>query len=89
MILGQSKMRAVATQKSRVFSRIGLDIHGKRPQSHVHTRLYSEQSRMRPRSMIFKCSNGSNSNFMCRIVLEWREREPSDVEEIVRVDLMD
>ena len=43
---------------------------------------------MWPRSMIFKCSNGSNSNFMCRMVVEWREREHGDVEEAVRVDLM-
>ena len=38
--------------------------------------------------MIFKCSNGSNSNFMCRMVLEWREHEHGDVEEAVRADLM-
>ena len=43
---------------------------------------------MLPHSMIFKCSNGSNSNFMCRMVLEWREREHGDVEEAVREDLM-
>ena len=43
---------------------------------------------MRPRSMIFKYSNGSNSNFMCRMVLEWRECEHGDVEGVVRVDLM-
>ena len=38
--------------------------------------------------MFFKCSNGSNLNFMCRMVLEWREREHGDVEEAVRGDLM-
>ena len=43
---------------------------------------------MQPRSMIFKYYNGSNSNFMCRMVLEWREREHGDVEEVVRAYLM-
>ena len=38
--------------------------------------------------MFFKYSNGQNSNFMCRMVLEWREREHGDVEEAVRGDLM-
>ena len=38
--------------------------------------------------MIFVCYNESNSNFMCRMVLEWREHEHGDVEEAVRVDLM-
>ena len=33
-------------------------------------------------------SNGSNLNFMCRMVLEWREHEHDDVEGAVRVDLM-
>ena len=37
---------------------------------------------------VFKYSNGQNSNFMCRMVLEWREREHGDVEEAVREDLM-
>ena len=75
-------------QKSLVFPRIGLDIHGKHPQICVHTQLFNKQSCMQPRSMIFKCSNGSNSNFMCRMVLEWRECEHGDVEEAVRADLM-
>ena len=75
-------------QKSRVFPHIGLDIHEKCPQSHVHTWLFSKQSCMRPHSMIFKYSNGSNSNFMCKMVLEWREREHGDVEGAVRADLM-
>ena len=43
---------------------------------------------MRPRSMFFKCSNGSNLNFMCRMVLEWRENENGDIDGAVRVDLM-
>ena len=38
--------------------------------------------------MFFKYSNGQNSNFMCRMVLEWREREHGDVEEAIRADLM-
>ena len=43
---------------------------------------------MQLRSMFLKCSNGSNLNFMCRMVLEWREHEHGDVEEAVRADLM-
>ena len=43
---------------------------------------------MRPHSMIFKYSNGSNSNFMCMMVLEWREREHGNVERVVRADIM-
>ena len=39
--------------------------------------------------MIFKYSNGKNSNFLCKMVLEWRESEHGDVEEVVREDLMD
>ena len=38
--------------------------------------------------MFFKCSNGSNLNFMCKMVLEWREREHGDVKGVVRADLM-
>ena len=56
--------------------------------SRVHMRLFGKQSRMRPRSMFFKYSNGQNSNFMCRMVLEWREHEHGDVEEVVRAYLM-
>ena len=66
-----------------------MDIRGKRPQSCVHTRMFGEQSCMRPCSMTFKYSNGQNSNFMCRMVVEWREHEHGDVEETVRADLMD
>ena len=43
---------------------------------------------MRLHSMFFKYSNGQNSIFLCRMVLEWREREHGDVEEAVRADLM-
>ena len=43
---------------------------------------------MQPHSMIFKYSSGQNSNFMCRIVIEWREHEHGDVEEAVRAYLM-
>ena len=43
---------------------------------------------MWPCLMIFKCSNGSSSNFMYRMVLEWREHEHGDVEKVVREDLM-
>ena len=43
---------------------------------------------MRPRLRFFKCYNGQTSNFLCGMVLEWRDREHGDVEEVVRVDLM-
>ena len=33
-------------------------------------------------------NNGKFSNFSCRMVLEWREREHGEVEEAVRADLM-
>ena len=75
-------------QKSRVFPRIGLDIRRKCPQSRVYTRLFSKQSCMGLRSMFFKYSNGQNSNFMCRMVLEWRECEHGDVKEAVMADIM-
>ena len=42
------------------------------------------QSRMR----FFKYYNGKTCNFLCRMVLEWRECEHGDVEEVVRADLM-
>ena len=71
-----------------VFLHIGLDIREKCPQSRVHMRLFSKQSQMGPRSMFFKYSKGQNSNFMCRMVLEWRECEHGDVEEAVRADLI-
>ena len=43
---------------------------------------------MRPLSRFFKCSNDSNLNLMCMMVLEWREREHGYVEEAVQSDLM-
>ena len=43
---------------------------------------------MRPRIRIFKVNNDQKSFFMCRMVLEWREREHGDVEEVVQGDLM-
>ena len=53
------------------------------------SRTYAaKQSRMRPCSRFLKCSNDSNLNLMCRMVLEWREREHGDVEEVVCGDLM-
>ena len=44
---------------------------------------------MWPRIRFFKCSNRQNSKFLCRMVLEWREREHGDIEEAVRADIMD
>ena len=44
--------------------------------------------RMRPRIRIFKVNNDQKSCFMCRMVLEWREREHGDVEEVVQGELM-
>ena len=81
-------MRASAHAKIEGFSHIGLDICGKCPQSRIHTQLFSKQSHMRPRSRFFKCSNDSNLNLTCMMVLEWREREHGDVEEAVCGDLM-
>ena len=43
---------------------------------------------MRSRMRFFKYSNGKTCNFLCKMVLEWREREHGDVEEAVRADLM-
>ena len=43
---------------------------------------------MRPHIRFFDQSNGKTCNFLCRMVLEWREREHGDVEEVVRADLM-
>ena len=53
-----------------------------------YTRKMPSKSRMRLHSMFFKCSNYSNLNLMCMMVLEWREHENGDVEEAVRGDLM-
>ena len=75
-------------QNSRIFSCIGLAIHGKMAQSRIHTWLFCKQSRMRPRIRFFKSSNGKTCNFLCRMVLEWRGREHGEVEEVVRADLM-
>ena len=39
--------------------------------------------------MRFSKENGNqNSCFLCRMVLEWREREHGDVEEVMQGDLM-
>ena len=81
-------MSAMAHMEIEVFLRIGMDIRGKCPQSRVHTRLFRKQSHMKLRSRFFKCSNDSNLNLMCMMVLEWRECEHRDVEEAVRGDLM-
>ena len=35
-----------------------------------------------------KANANQNSGFLCRMVLEWREREHGDVEEVVQGDLM-
>ena len=43
---------------------------------------------MRPHMRFFEYSNGKNCNVLCRMVLEWREREHGDVEEAVRADIM-
>ena len=43
---------------------------------------------MRPRIRFFKYSNRETCNFLCNMVLEWREREHGDVEEAIRDDLM-
>ena len=43
---------------------------------------------MRPRGRKFKVNDDQKSFFICRMVLEWREREHGDVEEAVRGDLM-
>ena len=71
-----------------VFSCIGLAIRRKTSQNRVHTRLSCKQLRMRSRIRIFKVYNDQKSFFMCRMVLEWREREHGDVEELVRGELM-
>ena len=61
---------------SGFFPRIGLAIRGKTSQNHVHTWLF------------FKVSNDQKSILMCRMVLEWREREHGDVEVAVQGDLV-
>ena len=43
---------------------------------------------MHPLTRIFKENNDKKSCFMCRMVLEWREREHGDVEEVVQGELM-
>ena len=43
---------------------------------------------MRLQIRIFKVNNDQKSCFMCRMVLESREREHGDVEEAARGDLM-
>ena len=52
-----------------------------------YTRKMPSQSRVHTQ-VFFKYSNGQNSNVLCRMVIEWREREHGDVEEAVRTDLM-
>ena len=43
---------------------------------------------MRPQIRFSKENANQNSGFLCRMVLEWREREHGDVEEAVQADLM-
>ena len=44
---------------------------------------------MRPQIRFSKENANQNSGILCRMVLEWREREHDDVEEVVQGDLMD
>ena len=71
-----------------IFPRIGLAIRGKTSQNRVHMRLFGKQSRMQPRTRFFKVNIAQKLLLMCKMVLEWREREHGDVEEAVRGDLM-
>ena len=43
---------------------------------------------MRPQIRFSKANANKKSSFLCRMVLEWREREHGDVEEVVQGDLM-
>ena len=43
---------------------------------------------MKPQMRFSRENNNQNSCFLCRMVLEWREREHGDVEEAVQGDLM-
>ena len=81
-------MRTSAHTKIEDFSTYRARYTRKKTSKSHTSRLFRKQSHMQPHSMFFKCSNGSNLNFMCRMVLEWREREHGDVEGAVRVDLM-
>ena len=65
-----------------------MTIHGKFHEKCVRTRLFYKQSRIGPRTWFLWANNDQNLCFMCRMVLEWREREHGDVEEVVQADLM-
>ena len=43
---------------------------------------------MRPQIIFSKVNANQNSGFLCRMVLEWREREHGDAEEAMQGDIM-
>ena len=74
--------------KSGFFLHIGLAICGKSTKPRVHMQLFWEQSRIGPQTRFSKAKIDQNFGFLCRMVLEWREREHGDVEEAMQGDLM-
>ena len=54
----------------------------------TYIRHFLEQLRIGPQTRFSKAKFDQNFGFLCRMVLEWREREHGDVEEAVQGDLM-
>ena len=71
-----------------IFLCIGLTIRRKFHENCVHTRLFCRQSHIGPHSIFLWENNDQKFCFLCRMVLEWREREHGDVEKVVQDDLM-
>ena len=81
-------MVILAHANIRVFSAYRVAIHGKISQNCVHTWLVCKQLCMQPHTRFFKVYNDQKLFLMCRIVLEWRDREHGYVEEAIRGYLM-
>ena len=50
--------------------------------------MFSKQTHIGPQTRFSKANNDQNFGFLCRMMLELREREHGDVEEAVQGDLM-
>ena len=61
----------------------------KYPPKPVYIRICSKTVTYRAARKVLWANNNQNLFFFCRMVLEWREREHGDVEEVVQANLMD
>ena len=75
-------------QISGLFHCIGMKIRRKCHEIHVCMQLFCRKSHIGLRTWFLWENNDQNLKFMCRMVLEWREREHGDVKEAIQAGLM-